>query len=89
MFISIANIFGAITDFAEHSFFQAKYLLWKFEHFKRLGVLTPESQPKLVRRIHPKTNLITQSLRFNTKSLFKQFFVPFCNGVTKTKGSFV
>ena len=55
----------------EHSLKQNEYVVWKFQLFKQFNVLTEKSIPKLVNRIHTKTKKRTQSLRFNTKSMFK------------------
>jgi hypothetical protein len=63
------NRYGVIT--IEHSLKQNEYVVWKFQLFKQFNVLTEKSIPKLVNRIHPKTKKRTQSLRFNTKSMFK------------------
>jgi LAGLIDADG DNA endonuclease family len=64
------NKYGTLT--LEHSIEQSDYIYWKYEKLKELNFLTETSEPKLVTRIHPKTKKETKSLRFNTKSLFKQ-----------------
>lgn len=64
------NKYGTLT--LEHSIEQSDYIFWKYAIFKEFNFLTETSEPKLVTRIHPKTKKETKSLRFNTKSLFKQ-----------------
>lgn len=64
------NKFGALT--VEHSLKQKEYLHWKYPQLASCGFLAPSSTPKTVTRLNKKTNKKTQSLRFFTKSLFKE-----------------
>jgi hypothetical protein len=64
------NPYGALT--VDHSSKQQKYVEWKFEQLKALGVLTENAQIQNVERTHKRTKRKSYSLRFNTKSVFKQ-----------------
>lgn len=77
------NRYGVIT--IEHSLKQREYVIWKFQLLKQFNVLTEKSTPKCVNRIHPKTKQRTQSLRFNTKTMFQTQRLWFYSSVNNGK----
>lgn len=64
------NKFVALT--VEHALKQKEYVWWKYAKFASCGFLAPPSTLKTVTRVNKKTKKNTQSLRFFTKSLFKE-----------------